>query len=104
MRGRPETGEYPTLEAAGSYGRASPAAVAVSVVPAQAARARGRSGPNVGRARGGSERSWGEPLALGPASSPVLADYIVVQMFANACTDVTTAKDAARRAERYYRT
>jgi hypothetical protein len=34
----------------------------------------------------------------------VLADYIVVQTFANACTDVTTAKDAARRAERYYRT
>ena len=45
---------------------------------------------------------------LGPASSAVLADYIVVQMFANACTGAMTAKDAAkdaaRRAERYYRT
>ena len=30
--------------------------------------------------------------------------YIVAQMFANARTDVTTAKDAARRAERYHRT
>jgi multiple sugar transport system substrate-binding protein len=44
---------------------------------------------------------------LGYASSAVLADYIVVDMFANACTGQLSAKeaaaDAAKRAKRYYR-
>lgn len=43
----------------------------------------------------------------GPASSAFLADYVLVQMFANACTGAMTpqaaAKDAARRAARFYR-
>ena len=44
---------------------------------------------------------------LGYASSAVLADYIVVDMFANACTGQMSAKaaaaDAARQAKRSYR-
>ncbi len=44
---------------------------------------------------------------LGYASSATLADYVVVDMFANACTGQMSAKDAAadaaRRAKRYYR-
>ena len=44
---------------------------------------------------------------LGYASAAALADWIVVDMFASACTNQKTAKDAAaeaqKRAERYYR-
>ena len=51
---------------------------------------------------------YGYSGALGNASSSVLADYVVVQMFAAACSGQMTPKeaaaDAARRAQRYYRT
>lgn len=44
----------------------------------------------------------------GEASAAVLADYVVVNMFANVCSGQMSAKDAAadaaRRASRYYRT
>lgn len=44
---------------------------------------------------------------MGYSSAAVLADYVVVQMFANACSGAKSpadaAKDAQRRAERYYK-
>jgi multiple sugar transport system substrate-binding protein len=50
----------------------------------------------------------GYPGKLGQASASVASDYIVVQMFAAACSGQASPKDAAaqaaKRAERYYRT
>ena len=50
---------------------------------------------------------YGYSGSLGGASSSVLADYVVVQMFAAACSGQMTPKEAAadgaRRAQRYYR-
>lgn len=51
---------------------------------------------------------YGYSGTLGPASSSVAADYVVVQMFATACSGQASPKDAAaqaaQRAQRYYRT
>jgi multiple sugar transport system substrate-binding protein len=51
---------------------------------------------------------YGYSGSLGGASSSVLADYVVVQMFAAACSGQMSPKEAAaegaRRAQRYYRT
>jgi len=50
---------------------------------------------------------YGYSGKLGAASASVMADYVVVQMFASACSGQMSAKDAAaegaRRAARYYR-
>jgi multiple sugar transport system substrate-binding protein len=50
---------------------------------------------------------YGYKGSLGPASAATLADYVVVNMFAMACSGQASARDAAReaqrRAERYYR-
>jgi multiple sugar transport system substrate-binding protein len=49
---------------------------------------------------------YGYKGEMGPASSAVLADYVVVNMFANVCSGEQSPKEAAadaqRRAERYY--
>lgn len=51
---------------------------------------------------------YGHAGKLGAASAATLADYVVVNMFAKACSGQTTpaaaAKEAHRRAERYYKT
>jgi multiple sugar transport system substrate-binding protein len=51
---------------------------------------------------------YGYSGALGPASASVGADYVVLQMFAAACSGQASPKDAAaqaaQRARRYYRT
>ncbi len=51
---------------------------------------------------------YGYKGALGQASAAALADYIVVNMFAKACSGQASPKEAAaeaqKRAERYYRT
>jgi multiple sugar transport system substrate-binding protein len=49
---------------------------------------------------------YGYKGQMGPASSAVLADYVVVNMFANVASGEQTPKEAAaeaaRRAQRYY--
>jgi multiple sugar transport system substrate-binding protein len=50
---------------------------------------------------------YGHPGKLGQASAATLADYVVANMFAQACSGQASPKEAAaeaqRRAERYYR-
>jgi multiple sugar transport system substrate-binding protein len=52
-------------------------------------------------------RTNGYAGSLGPASAAVMADYVLVDMFAEAVTGQRSAKDAAARAEerakRYYK-
>ena len=59
--------------------------------------------------RGPGEQDLGHSYAgpLGPASAAVMADYVMVDMVAEAATGQRSPEDAAKRAEqraqRYYR-